>query len=316
MLVCSSFLIFSCSKVIDVVIPPSDPQLVVEGVIKNGQPPLVLLSESQAYFSPIAGSLDDYYISGASVTVSIEGEVFQLVETPSSSLSSEHLEYLSNLFKQPSIYIMFAQIPVYTLYSEPLLLGTYNTIYDLHVVYEDYEANASTTLNPAIQLNSTEFNITEGATQDSLGIINMSYTDPDTLGNCYRISSRRVNTFPDWHILAGEVKDPYYIYPLGSSWDDLFLNGGEYDFTYVRYPNEQDHIDSLETGLWKLGDTVLIKLETIDANAYETLLSFETAISAQTNPFSPPTNIISHVEGALGWWIASAESIDTVYCTP
>jgi hypothetical protein len=302
--------------VIDVEIPDAEPQLVVEGVIKTGQPPIVLLSESSTYFSPVAGSLDDFYKSGGNVSVSVDGTSYQLEETPSSELSPAHIEYLSQLFKLPAMYIMFAQIPVYTSYAEPSIVGAPSTTYDLHVTYADYEATASTILHPVVEQNPPTFYFPESSTQDSLGIINVSYSDPDTLGNCYRIASRRVNQYADWHELSGEVKDPYFVYPLGSSWDDLFLNGGDYDLAYIRYPTQNDHLDSLERGMWKIGDTVLVKLETIDANAYKTLLSFENAVSAQTNPFAPPTNIISHVDGALGWWIASAESIDTVYCTP
>ena len=132
----------------------------------------------------------------------------------------------------------------------------------------------------------------------------------------HRWASRRINEYPQWHELAGEVKDPYFIYPLGSVWDDLIINGGTFDFPIIRYPSENDMLDSLEMGLWKTGDTVLLKLETIDANAYETFLSFETAISAQGNPFSPPSNVISHLDSALGWWIATSEHVDTVICQP
>ena len=94
------------------------------------------------------------------------------------------------------------------------------------------------------------------------------------------------------------------------------INGGTFDLAAIRYPAENDNLDSLEQGLWKVGDTVLIKLETIDYNSYETLLSFETAVSSNANPFAPPTNVISHVDGGLGWWIAYSEDVDTVYCQP
>ena len=43
---------------------------------------------------------------------------------------------------------------------------------------------------------------------------------------------------------------------------------------------------------------VFLALKTIDFNAYETLLSYETAMSAQGNPFAPPSNVISHLDSA------------------
>ena len=96
----------------------------------------------------------------------------------------------------------------------------------------------------------------------------------------------------------------------------MLLNGGVFDLMTIRYPSANDHLDSLEAGLWKVGDTVLTKLETIDFNAYETLLSYETAMSAQGNPFAPPSNVISHLDSALGWWIAISEDVDTIICQP
>ena len=322
-LVIGAATLWGCSKVVDIDVPSDEPMLVIEGIIKEGKKPVVLLSMSEGYFDPINFDLDDFYLSNIdSISVEVDGVVTQLIEVPVAGLEQEQLEYLSQLFEVPTFYLQNANLfgfnfPVYTVLGQTDLIGEVGKDYKLYVRHGDIEAGGITTLMPAIQQDDPYFFFPENSQSDSLGIINLVYTDPPELGNCYRWASRRINQYPDWHILAGEVKDPYFIYPLGSVWDDMIINGGTFDFPIIRYPTDNDTLDSsIEIGLWKIGDTVLTKLETIDRNAYETLLSYETALSAQGNPFAPPSNVISHVGDALGWWIATSEDVDTIICAP
>lgn len=313
-----AIIISNCSKVVDVDIPTDDPMLVVEGVIKQGEKPIVLLGLTQGYFNPVDTCTygDFYNVSGATVNVIVDGVSTELVEVSAPLLEPNQIEYLSDRLKVHPLYFWLCPFPVYTLIGQTDLVGTINTEYQLNVEYENYSTSATTTLYPPIPFDDSYFSFPVDSQSDSLGVINIVYTDPDTLGNCYRWSSKRINKYPEWHELAGQVKDPYYIYPIGSSWDDMLLNGGVFDLMTIRYPSANDHLDSLEAGLWKVGDTVLTKLETIDFNAYETLLSYETAMSAQGNPFAPPSNVISHLDSALGWWIAISEDVDTIICQP
>tara|TARA_B110000908_G_C9927676_1_gene302511 strand:- start:183 stop:521 length:339 start_codon:yes stop_codon:yes gene_type:complete len=108
--------------------------------------------------------------------------------------------------------------------------------------------------------------------------------------------------------------DPTLIYPLGSGWDDSFLNGAEFTFSFFRYSEDFQDEPEGEAGFWKTGDTVIVRLESIDRSAFSAIMSFESAASAQGNPFSPPTNVESNIQGGLGWWIAYSASVDTVFC--
>lgn len=329
MLVVSASAFLGCSKVVEIDVPSSEPKLVIEGVIKEGKKPIVLLSMSQGYFDPIS-DIANAYISGADVKVVVDEDTTNLIEVSALNLITEQdqLEYLFQLFNvqvsedlnsedlAPEILNFLSTFSVYTIVGQTDLIGEAGKDYELIVTYGEIIAGGTTSLLPAIEQEEGYFFIPESSQSDSLGAINIVYTDPPELGNCYRWASRRINKYPDWHILAGEVKDPYFIYPLGSVWDDMIVNGQTFSFPTVRYPTANDTIDSLEIGLWKIGDTVLTKLETIDRNAYETLLSYETAMSAQGNPFAPPSNVISHVGDALGWWIAISEDVDTIICSP
>lgn len=302
-----------CTKIIEVEIPDADPMLVVEGSIRNGEMPFVLLSVSQGYFAPIGNPLDGFYLGGADVTVSVDGETYELDEMCTSDLPFEQLEIIAAGIGVSVQSLMMFPLCAYTSLTELNLIGTEGKVYDLHVVLDDYEINATSKLNVVVPLEETFFFVPATADQDSLGYISNTYTDPDTLGNAYRWSSMRINHYPEWHDLAGMKKDNAFIYPLGSPWDDSFINGQEFTFSMFRYPSGfEEHNE--EHGFWKTGDTVLVRLESIDQVAFDAVMSFESAYSAQGNPFAPPTNVSSNIEGGLGWWIAYGASVDTVFC--
>jgi len=292
----------SCTKIIEVELPDSEPFLVVEGSIRNGEIPLVLLSQSSGYFDPISVSFEGFYLGGATVTVSVDGIPYLLDEICTDDLPPSALEEVSNTIGvSPEILLEFP-ICAYTSFDEPALIGSFGSIYDLHVIYESIEVTSSSKLENLIPIDSSYFQIPSTASNDSLGLMATSYTDPDSLGNSYRWSSRRVN------------KDPSFIYPLGSAWDDSFGNGVPFEFATFRYSADFDAEPEGEAGFWKTGDTVLVRLESIDKGAFSAVMTFEASASAQGNPFAPPTNVESNIVGGLGWWIAYSASVDTVFC--
>src|SRR4051812_45119264 len=72
----------SCTKTIDVTIPDSAQQVVVEGTIENGVPPVVILTKSQKFFGTIdLNNLGNYFVHGAQVKVTgSDGTETQLIE--------------------------------------------------------------------------------------------------------------------------------------------------------------------------------------------------------------------------------------------
>ena len=60
----------SCEKEVEVDLPETEAKLVVEGVIEQGQPPIVLLTKSQSYFAPTdLGSIANIFVKDAVITV-------------------------------------------------------------------------------------------------------------------------------------------------------------------------------------------------------------------------------------------------------
>jgi hypothetical protein len=72
----------ACTKTIDVTIPDSAEQIVVEGTIENNVPPVVILTKSQKFFGTIdLNNLGNYFVHGAQVTVTgSDGTSTPLVE--------------------------------------------------------------------------------------------------------------------------------------------------------------------------------------------------------------------------------------------
>src|SRR6187455_3817068 len=66
-----SLIITGCEKAIDFTLENSDPKLVVEATIENGQAPIVVLSQSLNYFSTIDPQLlASSFVHNADVSVS------------------------------------------------------------------------------------------------------------------------------------------------------------------------------------------------------------------------------------------------------
>ena len=83
------------------------------------------------------------------------------MEVPVAKLEQEQLEYLSQLFEVPTFYLQFANFPVYTVLecrnSQTKLIGEAGKEYKLYVRHGDIEAEATTTLMPAIQQDNPYF---------------------------------------------------------------------------------------------------------------------------------------------------------------
>jgi hypothetical protein len=71
LLVLSGFFLMGCEKKVDFRLHDQPDKLVVEGIIENDQPPIVILSKSVGYFSKISADiLNNSFVHGAEVDVS------------------------------------------------------------------------------------------------------------------------------------------------------------------------------------------------------------------------------------------------------
>jgi hypothetical protein len=60
----------ACSRTVDIALPPTAAQVVVDGSIENGVPPIIILSQTQQFFSGVnLNNLNSYFIHGAKIKV-------------------------------------------------------------------------------------------------------------------------------------------------------------------------------------------------------------------------------------------------------
>lgn len=309
----------SCEKEITVDLPDVTPKIVVEGTIEQGQPPLVLLTYSQGYFEPTdISSLESFFVRGARVTLSNGSTTGELTEICSSDLTPEQLELIAEFLGFTPEQLSSFNICAYTTFDTQLW-GEEGKTYTLRVTKDEHELSAVTKINHLVNLDSLWFKIPNEDPGDSLGFIFGILSDPDTLGNAYRWYAKRINKYPSWAPdgYAGQQKDPTFIAPLGSVFDDVFFNGLEFEFGYFRgtgpNPSKFDDLDE-ERGFFKRGDTVAVKGCVIDLPAFRFIKSYETQIANQGSPFSVPYNLESNVTGGLGAFIGYGAVYDTVIC--
>ena len=308
----------ACQREIDVELPQVAPVNVIEGTIFVGEAPIVFVGEAQGYFDPIdASSLGQSFLPGAIVQMTVDGVNYPLDELCTGDLPPELLATAEELLGISAEVLAQLDLCVYTSFS-PEATGQAGHRYDLDVTVGDATMTASTEILEAIPLDSAWFQIT--GTQDSLGTMYGRFTDPAMEENAYRWYAKRINLRPDWDPLAGEVKDADFVAPLGSVFDDEFFNGLSFDFSAFRGVAagstawDDDFGNSPEAGYFKLGDTVVVRMCSIEEEVFQSIRSYENLILSQGSPFAPPASMITNVEGGFGLWAGYGISQDTVIC--
>lgn len=308
-------LLTSCEKEITVDLPITDQKVVVEGTIETGEPPLVLLTYTQSYFSPTSVSgLAEMFISDAVVTVNDGTTTYVLDRICSSQVPDSLLDEAAALIGIDADLLRQANICIWTRTGNDLI-GEEGRTYRLDVQTNGQSLNSVTTLPHAIALDSLWFKLAEqDPGDDSLGFLWARMTDPDTVGNNYRWLAKRINLNED-----GEQKDETFVAPLFSVFWDRFINGLSFDFAFNRGElpySEADDDNNAESGHFKRGDTVVVKFASMGIDEYRFYNSFYTNVTSQGDMFSSPANVQSNINGGLGIWAGWGTRLDTVVCTP
>ncbi|MDE0979866.1 MAG: DUF4249 family protein [Flavobacteriales bacterium] len=313
----ASLWMFGCEQQIEVELPTSEAVYVVEGKIESGAPPIVFVGLAQGYFDPVdASSVGQSFLSGAIVHISIQGQTIALDELCTGDLPPEALEQAAELLGFPAAVLGALDLCVYTSFDGAVIGQSGNT-YELDVSIDEKELHAKTEILPAIPLDSLRW--AAPGSNDTLGLLYASFTDPDSSGNAYRWYAKRTNVRPMWDPLAGEIKDGDFVAPLGSVFDDSFFNGLSFEFGTFRGSVAgstawDDDFSNAESGYFKSNDTVAVRFCAIDADVYDAIASYENLILSQGSPFSLPANMESNIDGGIGLWAGYGIWQDTVIC--
>ena len=289
--------LIGCTKSIDFELPEIEQTIVVEATVESGFPPRVILTNSQGYFEAIDSSiLSDIFIHDAYVVISDGIESFPLQE------------------------INFNGVYLYTSLNFAAV-GQYGKTYSLSIQVNDKSVYSTTTIPQPLFIDSLWFD--KYVAYDSLGLIGARFSDPDTLGNCYRWFAQRINSYtynysPPFDNIIGTIKDSRPLPPIGSSTDDKLFNGLSFDFIF---PRGEDGLlqgpddNNVEAGFYKIGDTILVKSTTTTYPIYLYVRAMENAAISEGSIFSSPGNLPYNIQGdGIGIFYGYGVSYDTLIC--
>ena len=283
-LVLISIIITGCEKTIDFNLENSEPRLVVEGTIENGQPPVVILSQSLGYFSTINPQiLASSFVHNADVYVS------------NGILTHKLKEYAYTVTRDYKLYY-------YTIDSSNLgsaFVGEIKKQYSLRIVSQSKEYTAITTI-PGItkRVDSLWWKQAPANNDTSKVVAVVRVTDPRGFGDYVRYFTKR-------------NKEPFYP-PITSAFDDLVIDGTTYELQVD--PGINRNIERKEEEhFFNKGDTVTFKLCNIDKTTFDFWRTMEYSYASIGNPFATPVKVLGNISnGALGYFGGYASQYHTL----
>ena len=304
-------LVTSCTKEVQIDIPGYKEQLVIDGRIETGMPPLVLISRSKDVYAPTnLQSFLSGFVSGATVSVSDGTTTVVLDEICSDNLPPGSEQMAAAIFGVSVDQLVTLHLCAYTSFNTDIW-GQVGKTYELTVTFEGKTYTSTTTIQPPLPL--AELYWKEEPATPGYGFSWARLIDPAGQYDAYMWEVRRINTGPD-----GNPIDPSFVPTFNPVFDDDFFNGINFEFFYENPtvwndPNVPDQFK----GLYKLGDTVVIKFSKLDRYSFEYLEKKYVQMSSAGNPFSTPINLPSNIKGgALGLWAGFSPVFDTLICKP
>lgn len=301
----------SCEKEIVVDLPETDAKLVVEGTIEQGQPPIVILTRTQSYFAPTdLNSIAGIFVKDAVITVSDGTTTTTLQEISSEGLTEEQIQLAAEATGIDPALLASGDISVYSLLDDSFV-GQVGRTYTLNVQGDGKSCSAVTTIPNVVPLDSLWWRLAlQEPDDDSSGYAWTRITDPDTMGNGYRWMARRFySEDPDY------TKDSRYIAPLGSSFNDKYINGLSFDFFAVRGRSPfTDNTEDETAGYFLRGDSVAVKFVSMGLTEADFYITYDNNVASQGDLFSTPSNARTNINGGLGIWAGWAAYYDTLVC--
>ena len=310
----------ACSKTVKITIPAQSQQVVVDGSIENGAPPIILLSESQQFFGTTnLNNLGAYFIHGAKVKITgSDGTSAQLQEFCLQDLNlpaAQQQQVLSALGYTSVDSANALNICAYTV-SDIVnyftggtcsFMGKERTTYHLDIMsppiyngqHDSIHVTAVTSIPTAIGMDSLAVRPdADPVYADSFSAVFAYITVPDTFGNFIRY-------------LTKVGKQPYYPPPGGSVYDDRLFVGLTLNLPLERGQSPDSKFDLNTTTYFPRGDTLTVKWSNIDATTYNFYYTMEN--DGGNSPFSAPVKIVGNVNNGLGCFAGYATKYYTIY---
>lgn len=268
-----SFTAIFCACAGDI-LPPQEPQMVVEGWIEDGGHPVVMLTSTVPVSEQETSidSLGQYLIRWAHVAVS-DGEKTVVLSG----------KYTKGYF------------PPY-IYTSAALLGEAGKTYTLTIDYGKWHATASTTIPHPVPLE--RLYTTPRSEADTSYFIRAVFSHDASRQRYFKLFTRNMSQSKQFYSAFMGLFDC----TLLDNPADVLVNSGL----------SIDKIGNYKPGFDK-GSVVLIKLCTMDEASYRFWYDWAESENFQSNPFMPATsNPVSNVRGALGYWCGYGSSVGLI----
>ncbi len=269
-------LFFSCERTIVLKVNNQPAKLVVDGSIENYQPPLIVLSNSLNYFSTITPQqLAASFVHNAIVTISTANKTVQLSEYNYTDSTGLKFYYYTVNLSDPS----------------QVLLGSFNTAYNLKIQLPDSSVYTATTTIPLLRktCDSLWWKTAPDNPDTSRCVLYGLFHDPPGLGDYVRYFTS----------VNGQPFYPGYT----SAFDDQVTDGTDYTFQIPQGYNKNDSlkINSDDFGFFHRGDSIVFKFCDIDKATFDFWRTWEYAYQSNGNPFSSPVKVAGNISNnALG----------------
>lgn len=277
-------LLAGCERSVDFRLDETEPKLVVEATIENGQPPVVTLSRSLSFFSAIdLQTLSSSFVHDAEVTVSNGTRTHRLREYAVPVAPGIQLYYYSNdPINQATSFI-----------------GELNGRYSLQVRVAGKTYSASTTVPGITRRVDSVFwrSAPPGNPPGKVSFMLSAYDRPG-FGDYIRYFTRR-NSEP---FLPG----------FNSVYDDQVVDGTSFTVQVDR-GFDRNAAAPEAAAFFDRGDTVTLKLSNIDKATFDFWRTMEFNYVSIGNPFSTPTRVAGNISGgALGYFGGYASQYHTL----
>ena len=284
-------LFVGCQKEIEVDIPDYQDKIVIEGSIENGQPAMVIVSNSVPYFSTIDLDmlLNEVFIKDAVVTV---------------TSSTGETEQLTFAYTEES--------PIYFAYVGRNIIGEPGKSYALRVEYGGKVYTSQTSIVQPVALDSAWLAFIDG--NDTMPTSRILLTDNAATKDYYQFRIK---------IHGKDLTDRLWVTSMPVAFDDATFNGKTVNYEILRANPSSLFMptmtDEEEADFYRItyrpGDTIYIKTSMLDYSGYRFWSTISNELSFGQNPFMTPAPIISNINGdnAMGVWCGYASTIDTLY---
>jgi hypothetical protein len=265
----SFIFLIACEKEIDLKLDVSEPQLVVDASVENGVPPVVVLSSSLIYFKQINPEIiTSSYVHNANVSINDGMADFALQEDSIKTTGG-----------------------VFYFYTTKKLVGIIKRRYNLTVIIGNDIYKSSTTI-PEItrKIDSVWWEKPPFGNDTINAVLMIKATDRPGLGDCIRYFTK--------------VNGSRFLPGSNSVFDDALIDGKTYSVSIDKGIDKNIGVQP-DSGSFKRGDTVTLKLCNIDRQTFDFWRTFEFNYQSVGNPFSSPTKILSTISGLSPFTINS-----------